>query len=101
VAKVADTGGSGSGRDSGRGRASGRTPRQGAPIPPQSGQRVGARKFVRESWGELRKVQWPSRQQVAQGTLVVGVVTVFFAGYVSAVDQIAIRLVAQLNDLLR
>lgn len=59
------------------------------------------RRFVRESWGELRKVQWPTRQQVAQGTLVVGVVTVFFAAYISAVDQVAVRVVEQLNELLR
>ncbi len=48
----------------------------------------------------MRKVQWPTRQQVAQGTLVVGVVTASFAIYISVVDQIAVRLVRQLNDLL-
>jgi preprotein translocase SecE subunit len=45
-------------------------------------------------------VQWPSRQQVAQGTLVVGVVTAVLAGYISVVDQIAVRLVQQLNEFL-
>jgi preprotein translocase subunit SecE len=55
---------------------------------------------VRESWAELRKVQWPTRQQVAQGTLVVGVVTAVFAAYISAVDQVAVRLVRQLNEFL-
>jgi preprotein translocase subunit SecE len=67
---------------------------------PPAGQRTSARKFIRESWGELRKVQWPTRQQVAQGTLVVGVVTGVFAAYISAVDQVAVRLVKQLNDFL-
>lgn len=70
------------------------------PVQPAGGQRTGARKFVRESWAELRKVQWPTRQQVASGTLVVGVVTAFFAAYISAVDQVAVRLVKQLNDFL-
>lgn len=84
MAKAASSGGSGPGN---------------RPVPP-SGQRTGARKFVRESWGELRKVQWPTRQQVAQGTLVVGVVTAVFAAYISAVDQVAVRLVKQLNDFL-
>lgn len=65
-----------------------------------SGQRVGARRFLRESWGELRKVQWPTGQQVAAGTLVVGVVTAFFAAYISIVDQIAVQLVKRLNELL-
>lgn len=69
------------------------------PVQPH-GQRTGARKFVRESWAELRKVQWPTRQQVATGTLVVGVVTAAIAAYISAVDQIAVRLVRELNELL-
>jgi preprotein translocase SecE subunit len=67
---------------------------------PPTGQRTGARKFLRESWGELRKVQWPTRQQVASGTLVVGVVTGVFATYVAIVDQVAVRLVKQLNTFL-
>lgn len=70
------------------------------PVQPSGGQRTGARKFVRESWAELRKVQWPTRQQVAQGTFVVGVVTAFFAAYISAVDQVAVRIVRQLNEFL-
>jgi len=65
-----------------------------------SSQRTGARRFLRESWGELRKVQWPTRQQVASGTLVVGVVTAVFAAYISAVDQVAVRLVEQVNKAL-
>lgn len=81
------------------GAGGGRT-RPSGPTPP-GGQRPGARKFLRESWGELRKVQWPTRQQVAQGTLVVAVVTAFFAAYIAAVDQVAVRLVEQLNGLLR
>ncbi|MCW2926760.1 MAG: SecE/Sec61-gamma subunit of protein translocation complex [Thermoleophilia bacterium] len=84
MAKAASSGGSGPGN---------------RPVPP-AGSRTGARRFVRESWGELRKVQWPTRQQVAQGTLVVGVVTAVFAGYISIVDQVAVRLVKQLNDFL-
>jgi len=68
--------------------------------PPSGGQRTGARRFLRESWAELRKVQWPTRQQVATGTLVVGVVTAVFAAYISAVDQVAVRLVRQLNEFL-
>jgi preprotein translocase subunit SecE len=67
---------------------------------PPSGQRTGARRFIRESWAELRKVQWPTRQQVATGTLVVGVVTAAIAGYIFAVDQVAVRIVRELNELL-
>ncbi|MEO6867702.1 MAG: preprotein translocase subunit SecE [Gaiellales bacterium] len=68
--------------------------------PNQPSQRSGARYFLRESWAELRKVQWPTKQQVATGTLVVGVVTAVLAGYIAIVDQIAVRLVQQLNQFL-
>ena len=86
MAKAASSGGSGPGN---------------RPSPPSpSGQRTGARKFVRESWAELRKVQWPTRQQVASGTLVVAVVTAFFAAYISGIDQLAVRLVEQINKAL-
>lgn len=80
--------------------SSGGTGRGGSPIPPSGGQRTGARRFVRESWAELRKVQWPTRQQVATGTLVVGVVTAVFAAYISVIDQVAVRVVRQLNEFL-
>ncbi|MCW2956114.1 MAG: SecE/Sec61-gamma subunit of protein translocation complex [Thermoleophilia bacterium] len=71
-----------------------------SPVPPPTGQRTTARKFIRESWGELKKVQWPTRQQVGTGTLVVGVVTAAIAAYISLIDQGAVRLVDQLNKLL-
>jgi preprotein translocase subunit SecE len=60
-------------------RASGQQPaRAGAPRPVPAGPeqvahvehaRRGA--FVRESVAELRKVEWPNRSQVIQGTIVV------------------------------
>jgi preprotein translocase subunit SecE len=41
----------------------------------QGGQRRapggGTRRFLAESWGELKKVEWPRQQQVIQGTVVV------------------------------
>lgn len=95
---MAKTSASKGGTGKGRSDASGR---RGAPAPvPPGGQRVGFRRFVRESWGELRKVQWPTRQQVAQGTLVVGVVTAFFAIYLTGIDYLAIRIVRAIDHLL-
>lgn len=80
---------------------SARTNAPRSPLPPPTSQpRTPWRQFVRESWAELRKVQWPTRQHVAQGTLVVGVVTVFFAIYLSLVDQVAVRLVKQVDKWL-
>lgn len=82
----------------GKGRSAAR--RGGTPGSPPPGQRVGFRRYVRESLAELRKVQWPTRQQVVQGTLVVAVVTVFFAIYLTGVDFAAIRLVRAIDQLL-
>lgn len=82
----------------GGGKGRGDHPR--APIPPPTGQRTPLRRFVRESWGELRKVQWPTRQQVVQGTMVVGIVTIFFATYLFAMDQIMSRVVEKLDNFI-
>jgi preprotein translocase SecE subunit len=55
---------------------------------------------VRESWAELRKVQWPTGRSVGQGTVVVAIVTVFFAIYLSAVDTAMVWIVDHLDDWL-
>ena len=61
----------------------------GAPLP--SGNRVAA--FLRASWAELQRVQWPDRRQVSQATAVVlGFVAV--AGlYLGAADFVAKEIV--------
>jgi preprotein translocase SecE subunit len=48
----------------------------------------------------MRKVQWPTRQQVATGTLVVGVVTAVFALYISVVDFVGLEAVKKLYEFL-
>jgi len=55
----------------GGGRRGGVSPEQasGAPIPSSGGNRVLA--FLRASWAELQRVQWPDRRQVTQATAVV------------------------------
>ena len=45
-------------------------------------------RFVRESWAELHKVEWPSRAQVVQGTIVVIIACVIVGTYLYAADQI-------------
>ena len=45
-------------------------------------------RFVRESWAELKKVEWPSRAQVVQGTIVVIIACVIVGTYLYAADQI-------------
>ena len=45
-------------------------------------------RFVRESWAELNKVEWPSRAQVVQGTIVVIIACAIVGTYLYAADQI-------------
>ena len=47
----------------------------------------GALRFARESWGELRKVDWPGQSQVIQGTVVVLVACLIVGVYLYAADQ--------------
>jgi preprotein translocase SecE subunit len=44
--------------------------------------------FVRESWAELKKVEWPNRAQVVQGTIVVIIACAVVGAYLWGVDQI-------------
>ena len=44
-------------------------------------------RFVRESWAELQKVEWPSRAQVVQGTIVVIIACVIVGTFLYACDQ--------------
>jgi preprotein translocase SecE subunit len=56
-----------------------------------SGTRLG--RFVGESWGELKKVDWPGQQQLIQGTAVV-LIACFVTGlYLFAADEVFRRLV--------
>ena len=45
-------------------------------------------RFVRESWGELQKVEWPGRNQVMQGTVVVLIACAIVGVYLWGADQL-------------
>ena len=49
--------------------------------------------FVKESWGELKKVEWPNRPQVLTGTIVVIVAVAIVGAYLWVADQAFQRLV--------
>jgi preprotein translocase subunit SecE len=51
--------------------------------------------FIRESWGELQKVEWPNQNQLIQGTVVVLVACIIVGVYLWGVDQAFRRLVQQ------
>ena len=59
------------------------------PASTQTGRREPRQRgrFVKESWGELQKVEWPSRAQVIQGTIVVLIACIIVGAYLYAADQ--------------
>ena len=54
---------------------------------------AGTRNFVAESWGELQKVEWPGREQLIQGTVVVLIACLIVGVYLFAADEVFKRLV--------
>ncbi len=81
-------------RAAGEDTARGGTPRPVPAGPPSApaeasvdrGPRRGG--FGRESVAELKKVEWPNRQQVIQGTIVVIVACAIVGAYLWGADQI-------------
>ena len=47
---------------------------------------AGPRKFVRDVQGELKRVNWPNRDQLRQSTAVVLIIVLTLAVYVAAWD---------------
>jgi len=52
--------------------------------------------FIRESWGELQKVEWPNRNQLVQGTLAVIVACAIVGAYLWVADQTFSKLVERI-----
>jgi preprotein translocase subunit SecE len=44
-------------------------------------------RFVKEAWAELQKVEWPNRNQVVQGTVVVIIACAIVGAYLYGADQ--------------
>lgn len=55
-------------------------------------ERKGSR-FIADMIAELRKVQWPTRAQLAQNTAVVILVVIIVVAYLAAVDSVVSRAV--------
>jgi preprotein translocase subunit SecE len=53
----------------------------------------GTRRFVAESWGELKKVEWPTQNQLIQGVAVVLIACVIVGVYLWGADLVFKRLV--------
>ena len=52
--------------------------------------------FVQESWGELKKVEWPGQSQVIQGTVVVLVACLVVGTFLYINDQVWKQVVSKL-----
>ena len=74
-----------------RARARQQQVRPGAqPIKSQTGSKAPRErgKFVRESWGELKKVEWPTQKQIIQATVVVLVACIIVGTYLWLADLV-------------
>jgi preprotein translocase SecE subunit len=74
----------------------GRAPARHAPTaaePAQAGLRSRLLAFLRASWAELQRVQWPDRRQVGQATAVVLGFVVVAGAYLGLADVVAREIV--------
>jgi preprotein translocase subunit SecE len=53
-------------------------------------------RFVRESWAELKKVEWPGRNQVLQATVVVIIACAIVGAYLYVADFVFRNLVERI-----
>jgi preprotein translocase subunit SecE len=78
-------------------RAVQRAPQARAAAPAAATERrvpgTGSKRFVAESWAELKKVEWPGQQQLIQGTAVVLIACVIVGTYLWLSDLAFKRLV--------
>jgi preprotein translocase subunit SecE len=73
------------------------TARAGARPEPASEPRAvpgsGARRFIGESWAELKKVEWPTQNQLIQGVVVVLIACLIVGVFLWGADLVFKRLV--------
>ena len=62
-----------------------RTPRT-APAPRPKEERTTPRQFLREVRGELRKVAWPTKEEVRRYSIIVLIAVVLFTTFVALLD---------------
>jgi preprotein translocase subunit SecE len=56
----------------------------------------GFRRFVGESWGELKKVEWPGQNQLIQGVVVVIIACVIVGIFLWGADLVLKRVVEKI-----
>ena len=75
----------------GGGAGGGATPEQASGAPVRGGNRAIG--FLRASWAELQRVQWPDRRQVFQATAVVLGFVAIAGAYLGLADYVAKEIV--------
>jgi preprotein translocase SecE subunit len=58
------------------------------------------RRYVAESWSELKKVTWPTRLQVRNLTVLVFVISAAMGVFIAGVDFVFFQLIARLSELV-
>ena len=58
------------------------------------------RRYIAESWSELKKVTWPTRLQVRNLTVLVFLISAMIGVFIAAVDFIFFQLIAKLTELV-
>jgi preprotein translocase subunit SecE len=56
---------------------------------------TGMRRYLAESWAELKKVAWPTRETVVRLTLIVIAVSIAVGAYIYVLDSIFNTMVEQ------
>jgi len=64
------------------------TARAGDQPQPDRERKLPGMQFVSESWGELKKVEWPTQKQVIQATVVVLIACTIVGVYLWAADLV-------------
>jgi len=57
------------------------------------------RRFIEESWSELKKVTWPTREQVRNLTVLVFVISAAVGGFIAVFDLLFTYIVGQIEIL--
>ena len=55
------------------------------------------RRFINESWSELKKVSWPNRMQVRNLTVLVFVISFVVGIYITVVDAIFTEVIKRIT----
>jgi preprotein translocase subunit SecE len=72
--------------------------RKARPQPAPQRERVGPRQYLGEVKGELRKVAWPTRQEVINSTIIVLIAVTVLTSLIFGYDYISARFVLFLYD---